>query len=78
MITLSQLKSILESVEQTTNNPETSIQFNIDHGSTHYADDYKDTVYTIQSVDLSFGLKIDPADPKPADKPKLCCIITLE
>lgn len=78
MITLSQLKNILDSVEQTTNDPETLIRFNIDHGSMQYEDSYKDTVNKIKNVDLSFDLKIDPEDPKPVDKPKLRCIITLE
>ena len=79
MITVKSLKAILDSIEQSTGNPETLIIFDIDHGPQPQYETYcKDKTNTIQSVNMNLNLDIDPEDPQPQEKPDFTCVITLE
>ena len=80
MITVKSLKAILDSIEQSTGNPETVIRFNLDHGEEIYHEEPPrlDWSNQIQSVNISAKIDIDPKQPEPSEMPLTTCVITLE
>ena len=81
MITLANLQKILDSIEQSTNNPNLKITFAIDHNyQSNYMEDNnpKDRVDTIQSVKIEQSISIDSDNPEPQVAPDAGVVITLE